>query len=167
MIPWPKWRARPAVALGAVALLCGVLLGQTSCIEEIEPDVGPLQAPPCVNDDSDPDEDVSFRDHIIAEIMSTEFALGCLQCHAPDAPTPVGFEVSGLDLSTYAAAVRGGANSDGIAIIPGQPCQSVGYQKVSAGPPFGARMPIGGPPYLSERQLQLFHDWIAEGAKNN
>jgi hypothetical protein len=163
---------RPGKRLGLATVtgllfLSGVFLGPSACIEEIEPDTGPLQVALCVNDDSDPSEDVSFRDHIVAEILNTEDEVACLQCHAPDAPTPLGFEVSGLDLSSYEAAARGGANSDGTAIIPGQPCQSIAYQKVSPGPPFGARMPLSGPPYLNERQLQLLHDWIAEGAKNN
>jgi hypothetical protein len=151
---------RFALVLGSVVLVA------SACIEPFEPEVGQLQAAPCINDDEDPSKDVSFRDDIIPQILTPE-GVGCLECHAPDAPTPLGFEVSGLDLSTYAAAARGGANSDGIAIIPGQPCQSIMYQKVSAGPPFGARMPLSGPPFLTELQLQLVHDWIAEGAKNN
>lgn len=147
-------------------LFAGLSLLPLACIESIEPDVGQLQASPCLNDDLDPSNDVSFQNDIVPQILSPE-GVGCLQCHAPNAPTPLGFEVGGLDLSTYAAAARGGANSDGIAIIPGQPCQSIMYQKVSAGPPFGGRMPLNGPPYLSEEQLQLLHDWISEGAQNN
>lgn len=150
---------KPLLLAGAAILLGG-------CIDSIEPDVGPLQASSCVNDDTDPSSDVSFKDDIIPMILM-QTGTGCLQCHAPDAPTPLGFEVSGLDLSSYASAARGGANSDGTAIIPGQPCQSIMYQKVSPAPPFGGRMPLNGPPYLSEQQLQLVHDWISEGAKNN
>lgn len=146
------------------ALLLALL--QAACVESYEPDVGPLQNTPCSNEDSDPDVDVSFRDEIRPLIFAPE-PLGCLQCHTPVAPTPLGFEVSGLDLTSLDTARRGGANSDGIAIIPGQPCESILYQKVSAGPPFGARMPLGGPPYLSESLLQLVHDWIAEGANDN
>lgn len=147
-------------------LLAGTTLLSIACIESVEPDVGQLQASSCVNEDSDPSEEVSFQDDIVLPVFMKE-GTGCLQCHAPDAPTPLGFEVGGLDLSTYAAAARGGANSDGTAVIPGQPCQSIMFQKVSAAPPFGGRMPLNGPPYLSEEELQLVHDWISEGAKNN
>jgi len=150
----------------AVLVLVSVALASAACIEPYEPEVGQLQSAPCSNDDLDPSNDVSFRDEIIPQILLPA-GVGCLQCHAPDAPTPLGFEVSGLDLSSYASAARGGANSDGTAIIPGQPCQSIMFQKVSAGPPFGGRMPLSGPPFLSQQQLDLVHDWIAEGAKNN
>jgi hypothetical protein len=139
---------------------------QAGCVESFEPDVGPLQNALCSNEDTDPDVDVSFRNEIIPLVFAPE-PLGCLQCHAPNAPTSFGFEVSGLDLSSLETARRGGGNSDGIAIIPGQPCESVLYQKVSVGPPFGSRMPLGGPPYLSKSLLQLVHDWIAEGANDN
>ncbi len=149
-----------------VLIMAGLALASPACIESVEPDVGLLQSAPCLNDDLDPTEDVSFRDDIMPQILMPPVT-GCLQCHAPDAPTPIGFEVSGLDLSSLGAAARGGANSDGTAIIPGQPCQSIMFQKVSAGPPFGARMPLSGPPFLSELQLALVHDWIAEGAKDN
>jgi hypothetical protein len=37
-------------------------------------------------------------------------------------------------------------------------------QKISAAPPFGARMPLDGPPFLSASQIQVISDWIAEGA---
>ena len=150
----------------SLLLLAGLALASPACIGTYEPDVGELQASPCSNEDTDPSQDVSFREDIVPRVL-TSSDVNCLQCHAPDAPTPLGFEVAGLDLSTYESAARGGVNSDGIAIIPGQPCQSIMFQKVSAGPPFGARMPVSGPPFLSEQQLQLVHDWIAEGAKNN
>ncbi len=155
-----------ARSCGLLLLLSTFALVPLACIDEIEPDVGSLQVSPCVNADTDPGDDISYRDDIIAGIF-VPGAGACLNCHAPDAPTPIGFEVSGLDLSTYSAALRGGANSDGIAIIAGQPCQSIMYQKVSSGSPFGGRMPLNGPPYLTDRQLQLIHDWIAEGAKDN
>lgn len=132
----------------------------------MEPDVGPLQQEACFDEDTDPEVDVSFSEEVRRLIFEPE-TNGCLLCHAPDAPTPIGYEVTGLDLSNFTGILRGGSNSDGTAVIPGRPCQSILYQKASAGPPFGARMPLGGPPYLSEEQLQLLHDWISEGAKDN
>jgi hypothetical protein len=38
---------------------------------------------------------------------------------------------------------------------------------VGEAPPFGARMPLNGPPFLDERDRQLLADWIAEGADDN
>jgi hypothetical protein len=150
----------------AVLALIALAASSTACLDTYEPDVGLLQRSNCVNEDSDPDSAVSFRDDIVAKIFMPE-PLGCLTCHAPTAPTPIGFEVGGLDLTNHTTMLRGGVHSDNIAIIPGQPCESILLQKVSSGPPFGARMPVGGPPYLSDDSLQLLHDWIAEGAKNN
>jgi len=156
----------PAKRLGLALLALTLLdLTSTSCLDSFDPEVGPLQSSPCSNDDSDPSLDVSFRNDITPRILDTE-PLGCLQCHAPDAPTPLGFEVSGLDLSTVALAKAGGSDGDAT-VIPNQPCESILYQKVISGPPFGARMPLGGPPYLSDELLQLVHDWISEGAKDN
>jgi len=31
----------------------------------------------------------------------------------------------------------------------------------------GGRMPLSGPPYLSDAEIQLIRDWIDQGAKNN
>ncbi len=78
-----------AHALGAalLALLPATLAG---CLDTFEPDVGPLQITPCSNEDTDPNTDVSFRDEIRPLILTPE-PLGCLQCHAPNAPTPLGF----------------------------------------------------------------------------
>jgi hypothetical protein len=145
-------------------LCCAASSG--ACVDSFEPDVGLLQTGTCLNEDSDPDTDVSFRQEIVPQIFEAE-PLACLDCHAPTAPTPIGFEVGGLDLSNHATMLEGGVHSDNTAIIPGRPCDSILLQKVSSGPPFGARMPVGAPPYLSDDVLQLLHDWIAEGAKNN
>jgi len=150
--------------VGAILISCAGI--HWACLGSVEPDVGPLQSTTCLNADSEPEHDVSFREDIVPQIFEPK-PLGCLQCHAPGAPTPIGFEVSGLDLSSYAGTKSGGANGTSATVIAGRPCDSILYQKVSSGPPFGARMPIGGPPYLSEDALALLHDWIAEGAKNN
>jgi hypothetical protein len=40
-------------------------------------------------------------------------------------------------------------------------------QKLGAGPPFGSRMPLNGPPFWNSDELKLLHDWIAEGASDN
>lgn len=155
-------RVPSSVALAAVL----TSLASSSCIDAYEPDVGPLQVTPCSNEDLDPENDVSYREHIVPLIFEPE-PLGCFHCHTPTAPTPLGFEVSGFDITNLETLRRGGANSDGTAVIPGQPCESILYQKVRPGVPFGARMPVGGPPYLSQELLDLLHDWIAEGANDN
>lgn len=126
----------------------------------LEPDVGPLAQEPCVNEDSDPSVDVSFSRDIAGAIFST--AGSCLVCHVPG---EVGEQSSGLDLSSYTTTISGGSSGDQT-VVAGAPCDSVLWQKVSPAPPFGARMPLGGAP-LSDSQMTLLRDWIAEGALDN
>lgn len=132
---------------------------------DLEPDVGPAIAERCSNADSDPETVVRFSADLLP-ILHREVA-GCYPCHDPSEDDAVGFRNGGLDLSTYATARRGGFNSSQTIIVPGAPCSSMLYLKVSPGPPFGSRMPFDGPPYLTGLELRLVHDWIAEGAKEN
>jgi hypothetical protein len=91
---------------------------------------------------------------------------GC-SCHQPMEPNNGCFVMTGLDLSSHEALLRGGMRSRANIVLPVRPCDSVLYQKLTASPPFGARMPRNGPPFLTEGEIQLIHDWIAEGARAN
>lgn len=51
-------------------------------------------------------------------------------------------------------------------VVPGQPEMSLLYQKLSAAPPCGSRMPLGGTGF-SDAQLEMIRSWIAAGAKND
>lgn len=134
-----------------------VLAVASGCAIEDPPDVGSPLTGRCDNADSDPRTTVSFG----AEVhpLMTRSMGGCT-CHQ-------GRQTSGLDLSSYASLRRGGINSGDRVIIPGNPCGSILLQKIGETPPFGSRMPLNGPPYLDPDQIQLVHDWIAEGALNN
>ena len=92
---------------------------------------------------------------------------GCRACHFPDAETPIGLRQGGLDLSSHATLLAGGTNSGGSIVVPGRPCESVLFLKVAGAPPFGARMPQDGPPFLDAVAVGRIHDWIAEGASDN
>ncbi len=144
----------------ALALLAG------GCLDAFEPDVGPPLRSSCLNVDSDPGTAVSFRNDIVPRLFQGQ-GIACLDCHAPDAPTPLGFEVSGLDLSTYTAMRAGGALSGSDIVVPGRPCDSLLLLKIGESPPVGGRMPLDGPPFVSDVDRQLLHDWIAEGARDN
>ena len=148
-----------------LALLLSLSVGCLACIDSLEPEVGPLLAETCYNVDSDPSVDVSYGEQIVPLIFEG-VGIACLECHAPTAPTPIGFEVGGLDLSSFERMSAGGISGTDV-VVPGRPCQSILFQKVQAGPPFGGRMPLDGPPYLSALESQLLHDWIVEGARNN
>jgi len=132
-----------------------------------EPNVGEPQQAFCVDEDSDDSVDVSYSVDIVGTIFDVERGIGCNDCHTPGGETPIGFEVGGLDMSNNTTLRAGGVVSGSRLIVPGSPCDSILFQKVSAGAPFGARMPLDGPPYLEDAKIELLHDWIAEGARDN
>ncbi len=147
-----------------LALSAAIALAATlpACADYLDPEVGPPLPERCRDVDSDPENDVSFE----RQIKPLIFDVACVACHDPNAENPAGFRRSGLDLTSYDATFRGGINSQRTIVVLGQPCRSVLYEKVVDGPPFGKRMPSNGPPYLSDPDIQLIHDWIAEGARD-
>ena len=94
-------------------------------------------------------EGVSFKDDI-QPILAERCALA--GCHA--APG-----VAGLDLSKYDTFKKGG--NGGPAFTAGDGDGSLVVKRID-----GGGMPPGGPP-LDADQIQLFIDWIDEGAENN
>jgi hypothetical protein len=144
---------RRALILG----LFGLVAMGGGCIDELDPDTGAAVAPLCGASDSDPGQPTSFASDV-APILAAR----CKACHFPDGVAPIGLQVTGLDLSTYATVIAGA--TAGPVVVAGQPCSSVLFLKVSPGPPFGGRMPLNGPPFLTDAQIQVIHDWIAEGA---
>lgn len=148
------------IALGALALSLG------ACLGAFEPEVGELRAGVCTPQDSDPAYDVSFSQDVLPLLERSAPEPGC-GCHLSSARRPIGIELSGLDLTSYASLMRGGNQSREDIVVPGDPCASVLVQKLSSAPPFGARMPSSGPPYLSPAEHALIADWIAEGANDN
>jgi hypothetical protein len=143
-----------------VAILAFVSSG---CFAEV--DVGPPLHDRCVNEDSDPERDVSFQQDVLEGIFlrSREEGIGC-GCHQPTNSAPIGIEIGGLELSSYEHLRAGGVNSGASVVVPGDACESVIVQKIGDGPPFGARMPYSGPPFLSLEDQQVIRDWIVEGA---
>jgi hypothetical protein len=131
-----------------------------------DPDVGGFQAARCVDADSDPSRDVSFNEDVLPLLRGETEEVGCT-CHVPTAMDPVGFSVTGFDVSTYASLRRGGATSGAAVVVAGAPCDSILWQKTGPAPPFGARMPFDGPPFWSDVARRLVADWIAEGAQND
>ena len=145
--------------------VCLPLVAAAAACAQLVPDVGPLLAGSCDNADSDPAASVSFAAQIrpvLGQMMA-----GC-GCHMPSASGPgPGTQISGLDLGTLAALRAGGRSSGRQIVIAMEPCSSILYQKIDEAPPFGSRMPLGGPPFLTDDEIRLIHDWIAEGAADN
>lgn len=147
-------------------LVVTVALAGCVVLEDLEPDVGPPLAGSCDSSDSDPETDVSFaRD--IRPLMDRPSSEGGCSCHTPTNGSPSGIELGGLNLGSMETLRRGGRNSGTSIIVPGDPCASILIHKISDAPPFGARMPLNGPPFWSDAEIQLLHDWIAEGAEDN
>lgn len=130
------------------------------------PDVGPLVASRCINEDSDPDVDISFRGDLQPIFRGLDGPAGC-SCHLPNTPDPIGFDLTGLDLSSYETLRQGGITSGPDIVVPGQPCRSILFLKTGPSPPFGSRMPFDGPPVLDAIRRAKLADWIAEGADND
>jgi hypothetical protein len=140
------------------------LIAVAACAQ-LEPDVGALLAGTCDDADTRPETPVSFATQI-RPILSRQVA-GC-GCHMPTAAGPgPATAITGLDLGSLASLRAGGLNSGNRIVVDLQPCASILYQKVDEAPPYGSRMPLGGPPFLSTAEIEFIHDWIAEGAADN
>jgi hypothetical protein len=98
-----------------------------------------------------PTSDVSFKSQIVPFFIN----YGCDGCHGGN---------GGLEVQTVTLLLVGGFH--GPAIVPGKADSSIMVKKLSANPPFGDRMPQGGP-YLSDSTIQILKTWINQGAKAN
>lgn len=98
-----------------------------------------------------PPTQVSFMNHVRPIFAAN----GCDNCHGGN---------GGLNVQTVAQLLQGGNN--GPAVVPGNSAGSNLIRKLSPSPPFGNRMPQGGP-YLPEATIQIIRDWIDQGAQNN
>ena len=111
-----------------------------------------------------------------SDIYSTLFpattAPRCNFCHGmPPTAISNGNLSVGMDQKSAYAALVGKTSMDarcmGMPLVtPGKPEASLFYLKVSATPPCGDRMPLGGSP-LSDTQIEMIRSWIAAGAKDN
>ncbi len=88
-----------------------------------------------------------------ADILPILQQRGCVSCHGGS---------GGLFVGSVAQLQQGGLH--GAAIIPGNGSGSNIIKKLSTTPPFGDRMPQGGP-YLPDSTIQLIKNWIDQGAK--
>ena len=110
---------------------------------------------------------------IQAQIFSNSDSTGrrtCVSCHTDVGRTPS----AGLNLregTSFASLVgKPSARKAGATfVVPGDPDASYLIQKLEAGRTdiVGGRMPLGGPPYLTDGQLLVLRRWIALGAKND
>ncbi len=126
----------------------------TGMTDVLHPTTTPSETPPPPVEGLPPDEvveeaGVSFQEDI-QPIIASECAIA--GCHA--APG-----AAGLDLSNYDTFKKGGNTAPGF--IAGDGKGSNVVKRID-----GGGMPLGKPP-LDGDQIQLFIDWIDEGAENN
>jgi hypothetical protein len=154
--------------LAAVALF-----GPLAACSAFSPEVGAecsTDPAACAADDggaTDAPATVSFENDlrpIMNRHASDPSGPGCADCHYDTAASPIGIEVGGLDMTTLGQMRKGGKTSGTSIIIPGNPSGSAVIQKLQGTYPYGKRMPYSGPPYLTDAEIQLFIDWIAQGA---
>lgn len=105
---------------------------------------------------SDGGTDVSFSS-TVGPLLST----WCGACHIT--ATNGGMN---MGAGPSAANVRNASGDHGQIVRIGQASSSNLYLKTTDTPPFGARMPNGGP-YLSVAQQNQIRDWINQGAQAN
>ena len=94
---------------------------------------------------------VSFRQ----DVLPIFNRFGCTSCHGGS---------GGLFLGTVSQIKVGGTH--GPAVKSGDGANSIIVQKISPTPPFGDRMPQGGP-YLPDSLQLLIRKWIDQGALDN
>jgi mono/diheme cytochrome c family protein len=87
------------------------------------------------------------------------FARRCAKCHTDNGamgPAPEGYR-----LTSYAATLSA---VDRARVVPGQAVASELVRRIrgQARP----RMPFDGPPYLSDEEVRLIEDWVAQGARD-
>ncbi|MCB1985185.1 MAG: c-type cytochrome [Burkholderiales bacterium] len=80
----------------------------------------------------------------------------CVLCHAGFAAT------NGLQMENYQNLLKGGQN--GAVIIPGDADSSELYRRIKG--TSQPRMPMTGPPFLSDDQIERIARWINEGAQD-
>lgn len=90
---------------------------------------------------------ISFTSQLAPILMQR-----CVNCHSTDSPS------GGLDVSTFNSLLAGGTH--GVLIFPGNPMRSALIDYLTGRKD---QMPKGSAP-LSQDQIELFRQWIREGA---
>ncbi len=100
----------------------------------------------------------------LAHLQETIFGPICARCHT-GAAAPRGLRLDSEE-NSYAFLVNRAADEkpDLLRVNPGKPDESYVVKKIQGDSGIiGGQMPLGGP-YLSNEQVSLIRDWIANGA---
>jgi len=93
-------------------------------------------------------ETIRYQD--VAPIFNEQ----CILCHAGQAAS------NGFRMDTYRNLIQGGTN--GAVIVPGNAENSELYKRIKG--TSQPRMPLTGPPFLNDTQIELITQWINQGA---
>ena len=85
----------------------------------------------------------------------------CVKCHRPGGP---GYEASGLDLRSYDGLMTG--TKHGKVVVPGDPLTSNVIVLIEGRADPSIRMPHNERPLLKQ-QIEIFREWVSQGAKDN
>jgi hypothetical protein len=111
------------------------------------------------------DDDVSFSGQVLPI-----FAAHCVVCHAAGRTADrVGITMRLTSEEAYASLIEqvSSQTTDWVRVKPGEPENSLLYEKVSSvAPPVGFRMPLACDP-LSAQEVEWIRGWIAQGAAEN
>jgi len=143
----------PATLSAALRLMGVLLLAAATLMGCKDMGTDPAQPPPGTAAPPSPKQTVSFSQNVKPIFNSP--SVGCIGCHGG---------TSGLFVGTVADLLKGGVH--GPVVVPGNSAQSLLIRKLSATPPFGARMPFGGTP-LPDSTIQIIRNWIDQGALDN
>ncbi len=105
----------------------------------------------------------------LADDVQPIFDTHCSTCHFPGSSFASGLELDLRPGATHASAVNVAAETDDQLklIVPGDAQASLLFLKVLLDdPPAGQRMPLFSA-RLTEAELQVIEDWIADGAQDN
>jgi len=135
------------------AVFCAmIMLMALACADYGDAPTGPWLAGP-------PVDTVSFA----AEIRDT-LVVRCV-CHSAAFAGSAG---GGMSMGSYSwNDVRNAIGPNGPIIIPKDGGSSNMYLKTTSTPPFGARMPQDGLPFLSLETQDVIREWINQGALDN
>ncbi|MCF7884968.1 MAG: cytochrome c [Candidatus Marinimicrobia bacterium] len=90
------------------------------------------------------------------------FNSNCIHCHGNFEPS------ADLCLTNYDSLMTGDSYNGPVINPEVKPKYNILFQKVNLPqPPFGARMPLDGPPYLNNQEINYIWLWIKNGAKDN
>ncbi len=104
----------------------------------------------------------------LTELQTTIFTPSCAKsgCHAGSSPAQ-GQNLSAGQTFSNVVGVPSNEVPSLNRVEPGDPDNSYLVRKVMGTASAGSRMPLDGPPFLTNAQIQSIRDWISAGAKNN